>query len=207
MDDPKPAVVPAVTASGATEQKIETPPPKRAAPPASVSSGARQGVTRSEVQQRTVTAPAEKPVALARADPAPEKHGTVTRAEPAPEKPANTSRAESTPAQASGPIVGNSRTLLYHFPSCPGYSRVSAQARTEFSSARDAERAGYKLSDNCSDPSGSRPAAGVIANSRTRDYFLPHCSGYAATRPEYRIPFNSATEAEQAGYHRGQKCR
>lgn len=117
-------------------------------------------------------------------------------------------KAESAPApaQASVAVVGNSRTLLYHFPECPGYSRISTQARIEFSNAREAERAGYKLSDNCADPSGSRPAAGVIANSRTRDYFLPHCNGYAATRPEYRIPFNSATEAEQAGYRRGDKC-
>jgi hypothetical protein len=138
---------------------------------------------------------------------APEKPAAVlARAEPAPENPATSTRAASTPAQASGPIVGNSRTLLYHFPNCPGYARISTQARIEFSNAREAERAGYKLSDNCSDPSGSRPAAGVVANSRTRNYFLPHCNGYAATRPEYRVPFNSATEAEQAGYRRSDKC-
>jgi hypothetical protein len=181
----KPAAAPA-------KQRAETPASSRAAPAASAESGSGRGATQSAVQEARVVA-SEKPAMVARADPAPQKSENATRADPA-------------PAQASGPIVGNSRTLLYHFPSCPGYSRVSAQARTEFSNARDAERAGYKLSDNCTDPSGGRPAAGVIANSRTHDYFLPHCTGYAATRPEYRVPFNSATEAEKAGYKRSDKC-
>jgi hypothetical protein len=193
VSDPKPGVVPAVSAPAGTEQQVETPKPRRPAPSTSASSGSQQGATRSEAQQRTVAAQAEKPIVIARADPAPEKPESSTRAEPA-------------PAQPSGPIVGNSRTLLYHFPGCPGHSRISAQVRIEFSSARDAERAGYKLSDNCSDPSGGRPAAAVIANSRTHDYFLPHCNGYSATRPEYRVPFNSTAEAEKAGYKRSDKC-
>jgi hypothetical protein len=206
VDDPKPAMVPAVTGSAPAEQQAEAPKPKRAAPAPSTPSGSQQGATRSEAQQRTVSAQSEKPVVVARADPAPEKAEIVARADPAPQKPKNPMRADTAPAQASGPIVGNNRTLLYHFPGCPGYSRISAAARTEFSTARDAERAGYKLSDNCSDPSGGRPAAAVIANSRTHDYFLPHCSGYAATRPEYRVSFNSTAEAEKAGYKRSDKC-
>jgi len=159
-----------------TDSKSSVTPP---APPKSAPSGAERGATRDTVQQPLVV-PSDKPLIVARADPA--------------------------PAQAPVGVVGNSRTLLYHFPDCPGYSRVSAQARMEFASAREAERAGYKLSDNCADPSGGRAAAAVIANSRTRDYFLPHCSGYGATRPEYRVPFDSVAEAERAGYRRNDKC-
>ena len=161
------------------KDRAETQASNRAAPPKSAPSGAERGATRDTVQQPLVV-PSDKPLIVARADPA--------------------------PAQAPVGVVGNSRTLLYHFPDCPGYSRVSAQARMEFASAREAERAGYKLSDNCADPSGGRAAAAVIANSRTRDYFLPHCSGYGATRPEYRVPFDSVAEAERAGYRRNDKC-
>jgi hypothetical protein len=136
---------------------------------------------------------------------APHKPAVVARADSAPEKPA--ARTEPAPAQASSAVVGNSRTLLYHFPGCPNYSKIGSQVRIEFANAREAERAGYRLSDNCADPSGGRAAVAVIANSRTHDYFLPHCNGYAGTAPQYRVPFNSTADAEQAGYKRAEKCR
>ena len=84
------------------------------------------------------------------------------------DKPLIVARADPAPARAPVGVVGNSRTLLYHFPECPGYSRVSAQARMEFASAREAERAGYKLSDNCADPSGGRAAAARAGRSPPR---------------------------------------
>jgi hypothetical protein len=115
--------------------------------------------------------------------------------------------APRTPAaQASGPIVGNSRTLVYHYPGCPNYSSIAPQLRTEFASARDAERAGYKLAVNCADPAGGRPAAAVLANSHTKEYFLPQCRGYAATKNQYRVPFDSEADAEKAGYKRADNC-
>jgi hypothetical protein len=83
---------------------------------------------------------------------------------------------------------------------------VAGKARVEFSNAREAERAGYKLAVNCADPSGSRPAAAVLANSRTKEYFFPQCKGYAGTKNEYRVPFDSASDAEKAGYRRAQNC-
>jgi hypothetical protein len=114
--------------------------------------------------------------------------------------------ARAAAAAGSAPIVGNTRTLVYHYPGCPNYASVAPQARTEFASAREAERAGYKLAVNCTDPSGGRPAAAVLANSRTKEYFLPQCRGYTATRNEYRVPFDSAAEAEKAGYRRAENC-
>lgn len=50
-------------------------------------------------------------------------------------------------------VLGNSRTLLYHFPGCPGYPKIRSDLRVEFASAQEALRAGYKLSDNCVAPS------------------------------------------------------
>ena len=189
VGEPKPAVVPTVTAPAEIDQRIAAPAPKRAAPPPASSSGLQQGATRSEVQPRTVTAQPEKPTVVARADPAPEKP-----------------RVDAAAPKPAGPIVGNTRTKFYHFPGCPNYLSVAQQARIEFASAGDAEAAGYKLSVNCADPSGGRAAAGVVANSRTKEYFLPHCRGYAATGGNLRVPFNSANEAEQAGYRKGDNC-
>jgi hypothetical protein len=174
----------------------------RAATPVSSASGSERGGTRSEAQQRTVPASAEKPVVVARVDPVPEKPAVVVRADPAPAKPST----DVGSGQSSGPIVGNTRTKFYHYPGCPNYLTIASQARIEFSSAREAEGAGYKLSVNCADPSGGRAAAAVVANSRTKEYFLPHCRGYAATGGNLRVPFNSATEAEQAGYRRSDNC-
>jgi hypothetical protein len=115
--------------------------------------------------------------------------------------------AEKSPAvQPSGPIVGNSRTLVYHYPGCPNYSSIAPQVRTEFANARDAERAGYKLAVNCADPGGGRPAAAVLANSHTKEYFLPQCRGYTATKNQYRVPFDSEADAEKAGYKRADNC-
>jgi len=113
-------------------------------------------------------------------------------------------RADSAPTRASPRVIGNSRTSLYHLPSCPGFQNVRDEFRTEFSSVQEAEKAGYRRADNCPGPAAA-PAA-VIANNRTHYYHLPHCPGYSATREEYRVTFQSAAEAEQAGYRRAEKC-
>jgi len=46
-------------------------------------------------------------------------------------------------------IIGNRRSHVYHRPDCPGYGRVSEQNRVPFSSAAEAEAAGYRLVGNC----------------------------------------------------------
>lgn len=48
-------------------------------------------------------------------------------------------------------VVGNVRSQIYHLPEgCPSYSRVSERNRVAFSSAREAEAAGYRKAGNCS---------------------------------------------------------
>ena len=48
------------------------------------------------------------------------------------------------------PVIGNRNSKLYHLPvGCPSYARVAKSNRIEFSSAADAEAAGFKLAGNC----------------------------------------------------------
>ena len=52
-------------------------------------------------------------------------------------------------ATASGPVIGNRRSRVYHRPDCPNYADVAAQNRVPFGSAAEAESAGYRLARNC----------------------------------------------------------
>jgi endonuclease YncB( thermonuclease family) len=52
-------------------------------------------------------------------------------------------------ATASGPIIGNRRSRIYHRPDCPNYADVASQNRVPFGSAAEAENAGYRLARNC----------------------------------------------------------
>jgi micrococcal nuclease len=47
------------------------------------------------------------------------------------------------------PIVGNTRSRIYHLPECPDYSRVSARHRIPFASEQAAKAAGYRRAKNC----------------------------------------------------------
>lgn len=46
-------------------------------------------------------------------------------------------------------IIGNRRSKIYHTPGCSTYARVSPQNRKRFSSAAEAEKAGYRKAKNC----------------------------------------------------------
>lgn len=47
-------------------------------------------------------------------------------------------------------IIGNRNSRVYHLPSgCPSYDRVTAKNRVPFSSAQEAQAAGYRLAGNC----------------------------------------------------------
>lgn len=51
---------------------------------------------------------------------------------------------------SSNVIVGNANSKIYHLPSgCPSYDKVSPKNRVEFTSAADAESAGYRIAKNC----------------------------------------------------------
>lgn len=47
------------------------------------------------------------------------------------------------------PILGNRRSGKYHRPDCPSYSQIAPHNQVPFSSAAEAEAAGYRLSGNC----------------------------------------------------------
>ena len=53
------------------------------------------------------------------------------------------------PPAPTGPIVSNRRSLIYEWPGCPYYGKVSAANRVEFASAAAAEQAGYRAARNC----------------------------------------------------------
>jgi endonuclease YncB( thermonuclease family) len=53
------------------------------------------------------------------------------------------------PPPQDGPIVGNQKSHVYHWPGCPAYGKVSAQHRVEFPSRDAAEAAGYHAARNC----------------------------------------------------------
>jgi hypothetical protein len=50
---------------------------------------------------------------------------------------------------ASGPVIGNRRSHVYHRPDCPNYADVASRNRVPFGSATEAESAGYRLARNC----------------------------------------------------------
>jgi endonuclease YncB( thermonuclease family) len=55
----------------------------------------------------------------------------------------------STAPATRGPIIGNQKSRVYHWPGCPYYDKVSAQHRVTFPSREAAEQAGYRPAGNC----------------------------------------------------------
>jgi endonuclease YncB( thermonuclease family) len=50
---------------------------------------------------------------------------------------------------ATGPIVGNRNSKIYHLPNCPDYSKVSEKNRVPFKTEAEAQAAGYRKARNC----------------------------------------------------------
>ena len=48
-----------------------------------------------------------------------------------------------------GPVRGNHRSMIYHWPGCPNYDDIAEHNRVEFPSAIAAEAAGYRAALNC----------------------------------------------------------
>ena len=55
----------------------------------------------------------------------------------------------ASPLTPNGPTIGNRRSRIYEWPGCPGYNKISAANRVQFSSAQAAEQAGYRAARNC----------------------------------------------------------
>jgi endonuclease YncB( thermonuclease family) len=49
----------------------------------------------------------------------------------------------------AGPIRGNRRSMIFHWPTCPNYNDVSPHNRVFFPSPKAAEEAGYRAARNC----------------------------------------------------------
>lgn len=47
------------------------------------------------------------------------------------------------------PIVGNKRSMIYHWPACPYYDAIAPNNRVVFRSREEAEKAGYRPAGNC----------------------------------------------------------
>ena len=49
----------------------------------------------------------------------------------------------------SGPIRGNKRSMIYHWPGCPDYDKIAPHNRVPFHDRVEAEKAGYRAARNC----------------------------------------------------------
>jgi hypothetical protein len=56
-------------------------------------------------------------------------------------------RISSEPVKGS--VVGNERTHIFEWPSCPYYDAISSENRVPFASPEAAEAAGYRPAHNC----------------------------------------------------------
>ncbi|MBV8357975.1 MAG: DUF1669 domain-containing protein [Deltaproteobacteria bacterium] len=52
-------------------------------------------------------------------------------------------------AGPSGAVVGNRRSMIYQWPGCRYYGKISPRNRVEFPDAQAAEAAGYRPANNC----------------------------------------------------------
>jgi hypothetical protein len=50
---------------------------------------------------------------------------------------------------STGLIIGNKNSKIYHVPGCSTYNSVSEKNRVTFSTAEEAEKAGYRKAKNC----------------------------------------------------------
>jgi endonuclease YncB( thermonuclease family) len=90
-----------------------------------------------------------------------QRRGLWTDASPVPpweyRKSKRAAAAKVKPA-TNGQIIGNRNSRVYHRPDCPAYNDVGERNRVFFKTAVNAERAGYRLADNCPRVPGSGSA-------------------------------------------------
>lgn len=49
----------------------------------------------------------------------------------------------------AGEVLGNRNSKIYHWPGCPGYTKVAEKNQVKFKSRTEAEAAGYRAAKNC----------------------------------------------------------
>jgi endonuclease YncB( thermonuclease family)/methylphosphotriester-DNA--protein-cysteine methyltransferase len=70
-----------------------------------------------------------------------------------PDAPSTSASTASAPAAAAtGEIIGNKNSKIYHRPDCPGYNGVSEKNQVRFKTVAEAEAAGYRAAKNCPAP-------------------------------------------------------
>ncbi len=70
----------------------------------------------------------------------------------------NNSAPAANTTSSSGPVHGNKSSHIYHLPNCPDYGKIAKEHIVIFSSRADAERAGYRIAENCPGEEGQRTA-------------------------------------------------
>ncbi|HZE72487.1 MAG TPA: thermonuclease family protein [Pyrinomonadaceae bacterium] len=58
----------------------------------------------------------------------------------------------TSPESSSGSIIGNKRSMIYHWPGCPYYKDIAPSNRVYFKSPEEAEKAGFRPARNCPTP-------------------------------------------------------
>nr|WP_206108259.1 thermonuclease family protein [Paludisphaera soli] len=112
-------------------------------------------------------APGDRELARLESEAKAAKRGLWSRPNPTP--PWDWRKGVGVPATAG--VVGNRGSRVYHAPHCGGAGRMSEKNRVEFTSAKEAEEAGYRKAEDC------RRAAPIEAEP-------PHIgAGSAADRP------------------------
>jgi endonuclease YncB( thermonuclease family) len=61
----------------------------------------------------------------------------------------NPNPAPTSKLDVDGGILGNKRTMIYHWPGCPNYEDIALHNRVPFHSREAAEKAGYRAARNC----------------------------------------------------------
>jgi hypothetical protein len=83
------------------------------------------------------------------------KHGLWADASPIPpwdfRRGGRTSKAPGAtlPTPATGAIIGNRNSMIYHLPACPDYNKVAERNRVPFKTEAEAVKAGYRKARNC----------------------------------------------------------
>jgi endonuclease YncB( thermonuclease family) len=83
-----------------------------------------------------------------------EKRGLWADASPIPPWDFRRDKIEEAPGvapttTATGPIIGNRNSKIYHLSNCPDYSKVSERNRVPFKNEAEAQAAGYRKAKNC----------------------------------------------------------
>jgi competence protein ComEC len=74
---------------------------------------------------------------------------STTPVESKPTQATQTVKSTLSSSSASGPIIGNKNSKIYHKPSCPGYNSISEKNQVKFNTVAEAEAAGYRVAKNC----------------------------------------------------------